>query len=61
MHIDVHIELDKYTTSLIITVIFIAFLTSKNPAIALTIAEFLDIIANSFDIIEFTNKISTRH
>jgi len=61
MHIDVHIELDKYTTSLIITVIFIAFLTSKNPAIALTIAEFLDIIANSFDIIEFINKISTRH
>ena len=61
MHIDVHIELDKYTTSLIITVIFIAFLTSKNPAIALTIAEFLDIIANSFDIIEFINKISTHH
>lgn len=64
MQIDVHIKIDKsalYLVVVIIAIVSIVFLTAKNPAIAPTIAEFLDITSSSLDIIEFINNISSRH
>lgn len=45
----------------ILVLILLFFFTGKYPAIAPTIAESLDIIANTLDIIGFIKLISTCH